>query len=67
MGTPHILNSDNEYSFQTHIMEDFHSNLNKFFITLFILHMLLKANPTGSLLKVELLGHLFRDQRHLLQ
>jgi hypothetical protein len=33
--------SDNEYSFQTYIMEDFHSNLNKFFIISFILHMML--------------------------
>jgi hypothetical protein len=34
-------NSDNEYSFQPYIMGDFHSNLNKFIITLFILHFLL--------------------------
>jgi hypothetical protein len=26
-------NSDNEYSFHPYIMEDFHSNLNKFTIT----------------------------------
>jgi hypothetical protein len=44
------INIDNEYSFQTYIMEDFHSNSNKFFITSFILHKLPKANPTGSLL-----------------
>jgi hypothetical protein len=35
----HIYN-DKEYSFQTYIMEDFHSSLNKFIMTLFILHML---------------------------
>jgi hypothetical protein len=34
-------NSDNEYSFQPYIMGTSHSNLNKFIITLFILHMLL--------------------------
>jgi hypothetical protein len=33
--------NDNEYSFPAYIMEYFHSNLNKFIITLFILHMLL--------------------------
>jgi hypothetical protein len=33
-------NSDNEYSFQPYVMIDSHSNLNKFIITLFILHML---------------------------
>jgi hypothetical protein len=37
----------NEYSFQTYIMEDFHSNLNKLLITSFISHMLPRANPTG--------------------
>jgi hypothetical protein len=47
MGTPHIQNSDTEYSLQTYILENFHSNLNKFFITSFMLHMLSKANPTG--------------------
>jgi hypothetical protein len=61
------INSDNEYSFQTYIMEDFHSNSNKFFITTFILHMLPKANPTESLLKVELPCDLFRDRCHLFQ
>jgi hypothetical protein len=34
-------NSDNEYSFQPYIMGTSHSNLNKFIVTLFILHMLL--------------------------
>jgi hypothetical protein len=34
-------NNNYEYSFQSYIMEDFHSNLNKFIITLFILHMLM--------------------------
>jgi hypothetical protein len=29
--------------------------------------MLLQANPTGQLLKVQLLRDLFRDGRHLLQ
>jgi hypothetical protein len=48
-------------------MEDFHSNLNKLFITLFILQMLPKANPIGQLLKVQLLCDLFRDWHHLLQ
>jgi hypothetical protein len=48
-------------------MEDFHSNLKKLFITSFILHMLSKANPTGQLLKVQLLRNLFRDGCHLLQ
>jgi hypothetical protein len=59
--------SDNEYSFHTYIMEDFHSNLNKLFITFYILQMLPKANPTGQLLKVQLLHDLFPDWRHLLQ
>jgi hypothetical protein len=36
MGTPHIHTATTI----THFMEDFHSNLNKFIITLFILHML---------------------------
>jgi hypothetical protein len=59
-------NSDNEYSFQAIYHGNFHSNLNNFIITLFILHLLLKANLTGQLLEVQLLRDLFHDRRHLL-
>jgi hypothetical protein len=48
-------------------MEVFYSNSIELNITLFILQILPKANPTGQLLEVQFLCDLFGDWRHLLQ
>jgi hypothetical protein len=54
--------SDNEYSFHTYIMEDFfQTNFKQVIYNFIYLQMLPTANPTGQLLKVQLLRDLFRD------